>query len=388
LKSAAGGVGNLVLISGEAGIGKTTLCDAIAKESRTEGIPAVWARAWESPGAPLYWQWIQLVRSIQEILVSESFWIDSELANVPELIDKLRFTPPDSNEREAHEAHREPLEDPEVQRFRLFDSVLRILFAAAKVHPWLLVFDDCHAADESSLLLLEFLAKQVRQLRILLVITYREGELNPRSRNAELLANIAREGERITLRGFQESEVADFLETTPDLKKSPEIVHKLLDATEENPFFLHEIVALLEARSTGPERSSAWTLEEFEIPDRVGTAIRLRLELASESTRRALGAAATIGREFDERLLALLLRVDRDQVVKNLNEATTTGVIAGLRDRPGRYQFVHALFAEYLTRTWRHRNAGNSTKILQRCCESNLSTHLTAIFHKSHITCY
>ena len=346
MKSAAGGVGNLVLISGEAGIGKTTLCDAIAKESRSEGIPVVWARAWESPGAPLYWQWIQVVRSIQEILGSESSRIDSELANVPELIDQLRFTPPDSNQREAHEAHRGTLQDPEVQRFRLFDSVLRILFAAAKVHPWLLIFDDCHAADESSLLLLEFLAKQVRQLRILLLITYREGELNPRSRNAELLASIAREGERVTLRGFQESEVADFLETSTDLKKNPEIVQKLLDATEGNPFFLHEIVALLEARTSG--RSNAWTLEDFEIPDRVGTAIRLRLELVSDPTRRALGAAATIGREFDERLLAPLLKVDRDQVAKNLSEAAAIGVITGLRDRPGRHQFVHALFAEYL----------------------------------------
>ncbi len=336
-----------MLVSGEPGIGKTTLCDAIAAESRTQGIHVVWGRAWEGPGAPLFWQWIQVLRSIPETIGSAGAPNDPELADLAELIPELRLATRKSRETAVHEPPRWAGEDPEVRRFRLFDSVLRVLSAASKDHPWLLIFDDCHAADESSLLLLEFLAKQIRQLRLMLVVTYREADVKQSSRNAELLGSIGREGDRIVLRGFQESDVADFLETTTDLKKDPEIVHKLFNATEGNPFFLNEIVTLLEARSPGFSQNT-WTLEDFDIPDRVGNAIRLRLELLSESTRRTLGAAATVGREFDERLLASLLKIGQAQVAESLKDGATVGVISGLRDRPGRYQFVHALFAEFL----------------------------------------
>jgi eukaryotic-like serine/threonine-protein kinase len=347
LNAVAGGAGNLVLVSGEPGIGKTTLCDSIAGECRTQGVQVAWGRAWEGPGAPVYWQWIQVLRSIGEVLGKENSQVGSDLDDISELIPELRSAARASSSKEDRAPHRWVGEDPEVQRFHLFDSVLKVLAVASKDRPWLLIFDDCHAADESSLLLLEFLAKQIRQLRVLLLITYREADLKLRSRNAELLASIGREGDRIMLRGFQESDVADFLEATTDLKKNPEIVHKLFNATEGNPFFLNEIAALLEARSPR-SRQDAATLEDFDIPDRVGTAIRLRLELVSESTRRALGAAATVGREFDERLLAALLKIDRTQAAERLKEAATIGVISELRDQPGRHQFVHALFAEYL----------------------------------------
>jgi predicted ATPase len=170
LRDALSDQGRLVLLAGEPGIGKSRLADEIAEEARGKGATVLWGRCWEAGGAPAYWPWLQSLRPLVRALPPEQLRTDlgegaSDLAEVlPELGRVL--------------AKRRPTEaaDPQSARFRLFDAVASLLRSAARTKPLVLVLDDVHVADTPSLLL-EFVAGELRDARMLVLAAYRDTEL-------------------------------------------------------------------------------------------------------------------------------------------------------------------------------------------------------------------
>ena len=157
LQDAAAGSGRLFLIVGAAGIGKTRLAEELAVEAGRGGARVLWGRCWEGGGAPAYWPWIELIRTLLRDLPPET--VQDLIGNgasyvaqvVPELREHLRETPPLATPSVV---------DPEPAQFPLFDAVATFLKNAAAVQPLVIVLDDLHDADEPSLLLLQFLVQK------------------------------------------------------------------------------------------------------------------------------------------------------------------------------------------------------------------------------------
>ena len=157
LAQARGGGGALFLLVGEPGIGKTRLAGELAADAMGLGARVLWGRCWEGAGAPPYWPWVQVIRSIArdetpETLAARMGPGGPDIAQiVPDLRERLPGMPaPASPESEE-------------SRFRLFDSVASFLGNVASAAPLALIFDDLHAADRPSLLLLLFVARELRE---------------------------------------------------------------------------------------------------------------------------------------------------------------------------------------------------------------------------------
>ena len=272
------------------------------------------------------------------------------------------------------------LEDPEQTRFRLFDSVAAFLKGASRTQPLVLMLDDLHWADKPSLLLLEFVARELAGARLLLVGTYRDVELNRRHPLAQSLGELTRERlfQRVLLRGLSGEDVARFIEATSGIRPPEGLVAAVHTQTEGNPLFVTEVVRLLvqegqltahPATSAHPEpvegrggvteslrqgSGQAWTVR---IPEGVREVIGRRLDRLSERCNETLTVASVVGREFGLDLLDRLIedpsadsgqRMSEDRVLDVLEEALSARVVEELTTGVGRYQFTHALIQETL----------------------------------------
>jgi predicted ATPase len=188
LDDSCAGRGRMCLVSGEPGIGKTRLAEEIAREASARGMRALWGRCWEGDGAPAYWPWIQVIRGCvsaadqskrRSILESEQSL--SIVETVAQIVPELRVTAP--------HPMKPPLtsSDPEQARFQLFDALTNLLKSFARLGPLAIVIDDLHDAGDASLLMLRFIARELKGTSILIVGTYRELEVR---RSPELSKHI------------------------------------------------------------------------------------------------------------------------------------------------------------------------------------------------------
>ena len=147
--------------------------------------------------------------------------------------------------------------DPDAARFRLFDAVASFLRSAAAARPIVLMLDDLHAADQPSLLLLEFLARGLRDSRLLVVGALRDVDPTPRDTLASTLGQLAREPvtRRIALTGLSEADVGEYVALTTGGEPDPSTVAAIHARTEGNALFVDEVTRLLIADGR-PRRAS------------------------------------------------------------------------------------------------------------------------------------
>jgi class 3 adenylate cyclase len=351
LDDALAGRGGLLLLSGEPGIGKTSLADIIATDAAARGALVAWGRCWEGGGAPAYWPWIAVIRAcLRDRDPNElDAILGSSRPHLAPLLPELRGPAAASEEIEQ-----DPTlsglgsGEPDDQRFRLFDTTSSLLANLARDRPLVLVLDDCHAADPASLLLLRFVARDLRRSPLLLIVTYREVEISRDAKLAELMADLGREGTRIALRGLSIGDVAEFVAASAGTRPSQRTIERLMGATEGNPFFVSEIVRLLIAeRHLGQD--DAEDLGSFRIPDSIRVAIRRGVALFSEQARNALTVASVAGREFDLAVIRDACGLPIENLIAALDEAEARGLVSKVADSIGRYRFVHALIPETLS---------------------------------------
>src|ERR1051326_3473986 len=343
VEDAVGGRGRLFLVVGEAGIGKTRLVDELAREAAERGGLALWGRCWEGEGAPPYWPWIQLTRAYVRTAPLERLQLDAVGAGaaylaqlVPELGEQPRVLSPPSISPQSEHA-----------RFYLFDAVVTFLKRAAERRPLVLVFDDLQWADVPSLLLVQFLAHELRDARMLLLGTYREAEVRQTPMVAEVLGALARDGHHVPLRGFGEDEVRLFIERTTGRRPSPTVVRTIQRETEGNPFFVDEIVRLLVAEGA-LEREGEWSPARLPVPQGVRVAIRRRVAPLPAPCRDALTLASVIGREFDLACLERACGLGGEALLETLVPALGLGIVVRDARAGARYRFAHVLIRETL----------------------------------------
>ena len=241
LEDAWSGQGRLVMLMGEPGIGKTRTTQELASQAAARGAQVLWGWCYEEEGAPPYWPWVQSIRSYIQQRTSEQ--LRSEMGagatDIAEVIPDLRGKLPDLNSP--------PTVEPEQARFRLFDSLTAFLKNASQTQPLMLVLDDLHWADRPSLLLLQFLARQLSESRLLLVGCYRDVELSRQHLVYDTLAQLSREPvfQRVLLRGISEADTAHFIGAAANIQPSPRLVEAIYTHTEGNPFSMIEVIRLL-----------------------------------------------------------------------------------------------------------------------------------------------
>ena len=329
LADALRGSGRVVWISGEPGIGKTSLADEIATRASSHGATAVWGRCVDAEGAPPYWPWTECIRALVRTATVPA-------SAVPALARaRLAALVPELGERAARSARSFPLKSAS-DRYHLCDAVRTFLQLAASRAPLVLILEDVHQADPSSLLLLEFVAHELAGSKLLILVTCREGEVS--ARLVQTIGELARVGlQKLVLSGLALGDTRRLLAHLSRTEWSDELVRQVHARTSGNPFFVIEIAHL------GPS-------EHEVVPGSVRAAIEQRLSRLSDLTRRMLVVSSVMGREFDFRLVSTMIpdAAERD-LLRGLDEALERLIIEPIPGGPEScYQFRHALVRDTL----------------------------------------
>jgi hypothetical protein len=345
LEAALAGRGRLVVLTGEPGIGKTALARAFVERAADRGASWAWGTCWDGGGAPAYWPWVQVVRALarsedvatlRELLGDGAPWLASLL---PELSDTL-----------AAPAQQSAM-DSDQARFRLFDALAGLLSGVAERRPLVVVLDDLHWADASSLYALEFVARSLPDIPLLVIAAYRHVEAHARDELAAALGGLARMATRLPLEGLDRAAVGALAAARArglGGGEPQDIPRRLVTAVHEasagNPFYVDELVQLLarqgrlhDARALG---------RPLPLPDGVRDAIRRRLASLSAESMQALSAGAVIGAEFRVATLASVLDVTPAEVLGRLEAPYRAGIVVAVD--PGRLTFQHALVRDTL----------------------------------------
>jgi hypothetical protein len=304
LDAAAAGRGALAVLVGEPGIGKTRLADAIAAEAAARGFRVAWGRAWESGGAPAYFPWTQVLEALGRRM-------------------------PDASEATAL--------DPDTARFQLFRSVVDQLRQESATAPLLVVLDDLHVADLSSLRMLQFVARELRALRVAIVATHRDVEARWTPDVDATLARIGREGTTLALARLPRDDVSRLVRTAA-LGVSARLEQAIWQATQGNPLFIEEVVRLLEADPALVES------DRVPIPYGVREVIRQRLALLDDAALGVLDVAAVIGVEIHLATLVPACEASDATVIEAVVAAKRAGILA--EPAPGTLRFGHALMRD------------------------------------------
>ena len=347
----AGDGRELVLVSGEAGIGKTTLASKVARMGIETGAVVLLGRCDEDLGAP-YGPFVEALshyttHAPEDALRSHVRSFGAELAKiVPALRQRLGELPPPQSA------------DPETERYLLYNAVVGLLAQVSQELPLVLVLDDLQWADKPSLQLLRHVVANTIPLRLLIVGTYRHSALSNADPLTEALAALRRESgvSRIELSGLDDTGVLAYMEAAAGHELDDDgvdLAHALYRETDGNPFFVGEVLRhLSETGAIYQDETGRWTaaagLETMEMPESVRLVIGSRVARLGKTVSQVLPLAAVIGREFDLDLLARVTGRMEDELLDLLDSAAAVALVREVANSPGRYRFSHALIQHTL----------------------------------------
>ena len=375
LEDALSGRGRLVTLVGEPGIGKTRTALELATYAGLRQAQVLWGRCYEGEGAPPYWPWVQAIRSYVRDVDPEQLRSDmgAGAADIGQVVSEVRDRLPGLESP--------PQLEPEQARFRLFDSITSFLKSAGRRQPLVLVLDDLQWADHPSLLLLEFVARELSNARLLIIGTYRDMELSRQHPLSKSLGELTRERlfQRVLLRGLDQEDVGRFIELASGMAPPTGMVEAVYRQTEGNPLFVTEVVRLLvqEGAFAPGHDEPDW---KVRLPEGVREVIGRRLDRLSERCNETLTIASVMGREFTrEHLSPLIDDMTDDRLLEVLDEALSARVIEELPRTLGRYQFTHALIQETLagelSTTRKVRLHGRIAEVLEQIYGNQSDAH-------------
>ncbi|WP_045015029.1 ATP-binding protein [Streptomyces sp. NRRL S-623] len=333
--------GGLVLVTGEAGIGKTTLVTDTAHEARRRGALVVGGSCWDSDSTPGYWPWVQVLRGLRRSATAAEWTAAQEAADgrlgilLGDPANDGRAAGPSTGEADGDGASGASADGAEA--FGLYDAVTTALVTVSQSRPLVVVLDDLHSADPASLRLLEFAAQHAWFERLLLIGTYRDVEVEAPGHPLQqlILPLVSRASATLTLTGLGRDEVGALMSVTTGREPAPQLVDEVHRRTGGNPFFVEQTARLWHSGSP-----------VSTIPPGVREAVRQRLSLLPDAVVSLLTAAAVLGREFRRQVLAVVHGSPVPQVERLLESAIVARVVV---PRPsGSYAFAHDLLRETL----------------------------------------
>ena len=323
------GHGQLVLVGGEAGIGKTTLVRAILQEAEQRDCLVLVGGCYDLTTTPPYGPWAEITRGYPE---------SDDLPPLPAQL------------REGGGMEGIPTQGA------LFDLVSTFLADVAARQPLILLLEDLHWSDAESLALLRYVSRSLAGHRILLVATYRDDELTRRHPLAQLLPRLVREAnaERVAVRQLDNDAIRDLIRERYDLEEDDQdrLASYLEERSEGNPLYVEELIFTMEAEGSLAQNGDGhWTVGELDavpVPILIVQLIEERLADLDARTRELLEVLAVIGHEVDIDLWRQVSEADDAELIEVTRRALEGRIVIEAGDG-NRLQFRHALVREALT---------------------------------------
>jgi DNA-binding CsgD family transcriptional regulator/tetratricopeptide (TPR) repeat protein len=313
-------------MSGEAGIGKTTLAEGLCEEARAYDAVMLTGRCYDLTETPPYGPWVELFGQYQathELPPPAAFAEHGTIGAV-------------------------------TSQAVLFQQVLDFLKSLAAHRPVVLLLDDLHWADPASLDLLRVLARTAPMLPLLIVVTYRVEEIIRGHPLYALLPTLVREAHatRLDLHPLTEDDVRALIGAQYRLRPADaaRLITYLQERAEGNPFFLGELLRTLEEEGALHRASDGWAvgdLEQMRLPALLRQVIDGRLARLGEDAQTLLGVASVIGQEVPFGLWAVVTGRDDERLLDVVEQATVSRIVEATVDGMG-FRFVHALIRKAL----------------------------------------
>lgn len=348
LAAAAAGRGSLVLIAGEAGIGKTRLTADMLTEAQRRGMFCLVGHCYEMEGAPPYVPFVEMLeygaRKVRPAAFRQA--LGDAASGVSKLMPELR--------RMFADIPDPPDLPPEQQRRFLFNAHLAFVERCCQIAPMLVVIEDLQWADEPTLMLLQHVVAAIRSMPLFIIGTYRDVELSATRPFARTLEALLRErrATRITLRRLPGEAVEAMLTAMSGRTPPPLLVRVVFDYTEGNPFFVEEVFQHLAEEGKLFDDGGGWRrdlgVRSLDVPESVRLVVGRRLHRLGDAARAVLTTAAVVGRSFSLRLLEAI-HPDPDLALDAIEEAERARLlVAEPTGRDPRYRFAHELIRQTL----------------------------------------
>jgi DNA-binding SARP family transcriptional activator/Tfp pilus assembly protein PilF len=333
---------NLVLVAGDAGMGKTRLLSEVARLATEAGLLVLAAGCYEEEGrlpyGPVHDALLDYLQAQPEVLLQSQ--LGPLLPLLAEIVPELRVRMPGLPDVQTN--------DPQAQRVRLYSTVAHTLQRMSTERSLVLLLDDLQWADEPTLQLLHFLLRQHGMQRILVAGTYRSDEAEPGSPLAQfatraLDAAITRV---VPLAPLPPTDMTDLLEDRLGGECAPELSSALHERSAGNPFFSLQMVRLLEQEGSLQREHGRWTLApgtQVSLPPAVRDTVARRLRHVTPEVRNTLALGSVLGREFEYVALETMADQSEDELFATLDAAHDAGL---LRETGSGYAFTHPLLWE------------------------------------------
>lgn len=343
---ATAGDGQTLLISGEPGVGKSSLTRELATQAEISGGKAFVGECYAEGSAP-YSPFSQILRQALPLVNENGSELpELVLANLIDLTPELLPYYADLPEL--------PALDPDSEQRRLAESVVSLFSELTERAPLLLVMEDAHWADSGSLTMLRHIARRLRDRPLMLVATYREVELDQSTPLQETLVELNRErtASRLKLGRLGKEETRELLGAIFQEDITPEFLDGIYRETEGNPFFIEEMCKALVEEGKLYFEDGRWRrpdMTELELPQSVRVVIQTRLSKLPDQVQDSLAMAAVLGQEFDFETLLAASEQNEETLISALEAAEHGQLVTEIgMQRGGTFRFSHALIAATL----------------------------------------
>ena len=298
LDDAIAGRGGLVFVGGEPGVGKTRIAEELLTQARRRGCLAQAGHCYEMEGTPPFIPFVEMIERSARIVPKAAFRkaLGDAAPEVARLVPELRQLFPD--------LPAPPKLPPDQQRRYLFNNFLAFIERGARATPNVLLVDDLHWADESTLALLQHIAPHLAQMPMLVVGTYRDVDLDAERPFARTLETLTRQrlAQKIALKRLEERRVGELLEALAGQAAPGPLVAAVFQETEGNPFFVEEVYQHLAEEGKLFDDAGRWRtdlrIEELEVPEGIKLVIGRRIQRLTKNGRQFAHDGGCRGQEF------------------------------------------------------------------------------------------
>jgi adenylate cyclase len=370
---ANGGRGSMMVLLGDAGVGKTRLAEDVLAVARRRGCQTLTGRCYEQDDTPPLIPFIEALEEASRLMPAAVFRraVGPSAPELAKLMPELYGLFPDMAP---------PMELPPQLRQRfLFTNVRDFLIRSSRYMPLVVFVDDLQWADESTLQLAQFLAPQLSSLPIVLIAAYREVDAaapaGSRGRLHSLIDRVRGQGREaqpaqsvkgaldqlvaqrharaITIGPFTVNDVQRAIEALGRPNAPARLVRAFADHTGGNPFFVAELFRHLNDEGRLFDARHQWTrdldFDEVDVPDTVRAMLERRIQRLSQETLQVLRDAAVIGRDFDPDVLEMATDLDGDRLIAALDEGEQARILKGPSGRRDvTWRFTHPLIRQTL----------------------------------------
>jgi len=352
------GEGGLVFLHGEPGIGKTRLTRELGAYARLRGMQVVYGRCpalFRMDGVPPYVLWSEVIRNYLEDCNPEQLYrvvgyYPGEVCKlVPDLANRLRSVPPSV-----------PI-SPEHERDRLFEAVSQFVTNISRESPLLVVLDDLQWTDQSSLLLMHYLARGAYRVPMFILGAYRDTDIDERHVLTSVLTELNRERllKSVLLERMSFDDVSEMIKRIFEQDDVPrEFCELVYDKTRGNPFFVEEVIKSLKEEKVIYRRENQWKVKEvskIEFPTTVKSVVKARIGRLDDECQNVLTLASFVGNDFSFEALCGVTGLAEDKVLDLMERILKTRLV---KERVIRGQDVYS-FADIIVRDVAHEEVSH-----------------------------